>query len=175
ALREIPYAAVHVVVQAFEASAVPGARLDGFGFLIPGGERREILGSIWASSVFPDHVPPDTVMFRTMLGGWRRPDLADAGEAELAELARRELIEFCGLSADAKPVVQRVIRWKDAIPQYTAGHQDRVAAADTMQARCPGLFLSGNGLRGVAMLNCVAEGDRVAASVLAHLCSSLAG
>ena len=168
-LTEIPYAAVHVVVHAFDASAVPSGRLHGFGFLIPGGERRNILGSIWASSVFPVHVPDGSIMFRTMLGGIRRTDLAGASDEVLTAHAREELTRYCGLDPSAQPRFERVIRWENAIPQYTQGHDARVAAADTLQSRHPGLFLSGNGLRGVAMLNCVAEGDRVAEAVLQHL------
>ncbi len=169
ALREVPYVACHVVIHGFAASAVPHGKLDGFGFLIPGGEGRDVLGSIWASSVFPDHVPGGTVMFRTMLGGARRPDLADASEEELLSLARSELTAFCGLDPKAEPIVQRVIRWQSAIPQYNQGHQGLVDAADGLQSRFPGLFLSGNGLRGVAMLNCVAESERVADTVLKHV------
>ena len=168
-LSAIPYAAVHVIVHAFRADAVPTGRLHGFGFLIPGGERRNILGSIWASSVFPVHVPEDTVMFRTMVGGIRRPDLAAATNEELVDYAREELSTFCGLDRSAEPILQRVIRWEDAIPQYTQGHEDRVGAADALERKHSGLFLSGNGLRGVAMLNCVAEADRVAERVLQSL------
>ena len=171
ALSEIPYAAVHVVVHAFRAKAVPQGRLHGFGFLIPGTEERDLLGSIWASSVFPPHVPEGTVMFRSMVGGYRRPDLGAASDETLIDRVRAELSEFCGLDPKEEPLLQRVIRWDEAIPQYTQGHLERVAAADRFQAEYPGLYLSGNGLRGVAMLNCVAEGDRVAEQVLAGISS----
>ncbi len=171
ALSEIPYAAVHVVVHAFRADAVPHGRLHGFGFLIPGTEERDLLGSIWASSVFPPHVPEGTIMFRSMVGGYRRPDLGAASDDTLVERVRAELSEFCGVDPNTEPLLQRVIRWDEAIPQYTQGHLDRVAAADRFQAEHPGLFLSGNGLRGVAMLNCVAEGDRVAEQVLMSMSS----
>ena len=169
ALSEIPYAAVHVVVHAFSRDAIPNGKLHGFGFLIPGGERRDILGSIWASSVFPVHVPDNAVMFRTMIGGYRRPDLASLSNEELLIHARAELEAFCGLSPDAKPLLARVIRWDEAIPQYTKGHEARVETADAFESRNPGLFLSGNGLRGVAMLNCVAEADRTAERILQTL------
>ena len=169
ALTEIPYAAVHVVVHAFRADAVPNAKLHGFGFLIPGGEHRGILGSIWASSVFPAHVPTDCIMFRSMVGGFRRPELAAGSDEALLDGVRDELTTFCGLDRQAEPILQRVIRWDDAIPQYTVGHADRVAVANSFQSEHAGVFLSGNGLRGIAMLNCVAEGDRVAEQVLQHL------
>lgn len=166
ALSGIEYAAVHVVVHAFAADAVTGGRLHGFGFLIPGGEARSVLGSIWASSVFPDHVPENTVMFRTMVGGARRPDLAAADDETLIRHVREELSTFSGLDPAAKPLLERVIRWTEAIPQYTTGHHARVAAVDALQAQMPGLFVSGNGLRGVAMLNCVAEADRTGEQVV---------
>jgi oxygen-dependent protoporphyrinogen oxidase len=47
------------------------------------------------------------------------------------------------------------------------GHLDRLARIETAAQRHPGLFLSGNAYRGVAMGDCAEEGERVAAKVAA--------
>ncbi|MCC7380445.1 MAG: protoporphyrinogen oxidase [Deltaproteobacteria bacterium] len=161
-LRSIRYVPVVVVVHAFMRDAITGPA-EGFGFLAPNLEGREILGSIWASSVFRGHAPEGQVMLRTLLGGARRPELADGDDATLAARAKRELTALIGLRADAPPQLERVIRWPRAIPQYELGHGARVVAAEALEARTSGLFLGGNALRGVAMIQCVADADRVAA------------
>lgn len=166
-IGQIPYASIVVVVAGYSAAAVKRP-LDGFGFLIPNGEGRSILGAISASSVFPIHVPEGTVMLRTLLGGDRHPELMEKSDAELVHLARSELAQWVGLDPNAAPVVERVIRWPRGIPQYTLGHAQRVAAADALEAALPGLYLAGNAYRGVAMLNCVADADRVGARVVAR-------
>jgi oxygen-dependent protoporphyrinogen oxidase len=164
-LAEIRYASVAVVVQAFRSEAVR-RDVDGFGFLIPDRERREILGSIWASTVFPVHAPEGTVMFRTILGGARRPEHAEGDDATLAARARAELTRQLDLDPAARPLLERVIRWPAGIPQYELGHAGRVAAADAVEGAMPGVFLGGNGLRGVALLSCVADAERMAERVL---------
>ena len=52
ALSAIPYSPVSVVALGYDKAAL-GNPLDGFGFLIPRGEKRKILGALWDSSVFP--------------------------------------------------------------------------------------------------------------------------
>ncbi len=163
----VPYAPIAVVVQGFDAAAAPA--LDGFGFLAPHVEARPVLGSIWASSVFPEQVPKDTIMFRTMVGGARNADLARGSDDDIRRHVRAELEQHCGLAADATPRLERIIRWPDAIPQYEVGHAERVAAVDALEREVPGLFVTGNAFRGVALLTCVADAERVAGRVVEAL------
>lgn len=166
--EEVPYADIAVVVHGFRASEV-GHGLDGFGFLAPHGEGRRILGSIWASTVFPVHVPEGCLMFRTLLGGWRNAEAAQGSDADLLARAKAELAALGCVPDSATPVLQRVIRWPKGIPQYTRGHAERVAAADGVESELPGIFVGGNGFRGVAMLACVADAQKVADRVVSFL------
>jgi oxygen-dependent protoporphyrinogen oxidase len=63
----------------------------------------------------------------------------------------------------------RVFDWPRGIPQYTLGHGDRVAAIEAATLALPGLWLTGNGYRGVGVNDCVRDGRRVAAGVLQSL------
>lgn len=168
AIAGIPYAPVAVVILAYPAAAL-ARPLDGFGFLAPHIEARTILGSIWASSVFPAHVPEGRVMLRTMVGGARRPELVGLDDQSLLALVQAELVALVGLRPGADPLFQRILRWDRAIPQYVLGHAERVAAADRVEAAVPGLLISGNAFRGVAMIACIADADRVAARAVAHV------
>jgi oxygen-dependent protoporphyrinogen oxidase len=164
-IAEIVYAPIAVIVQGWKRAAL-GHALDGFGFLAPDIEARRVLGSIWASSVFPAHVPEDSVMLRTMIGGRRHPELVELDDAAIFAAARAELIALMGIAPDAQPIYQRVIRWPRGIPQYDIGHTTRVAAADALEKRVPGVFLSGNAFRGVAMIACIVEAEKVATRVV---------
>ncbi len=167
-LKSIEYAPIAVVVQVFRREQVM-RDTKGFGFLAPHLEKRQILGTIWASSVFPEHSPSDLVMFRSMVGGARSRDLVDRSEQELLQLTQQELKELVGLADDAQPVIHQVLKWQKGIPQYNLGHQKVVDAADSIQKSWPGIYLTGNGLRGVSMLNCVKEADDLAEKVLGKL------
>lgn len=168
ALRQINYANVTVVVHGFQAQDL-GRSLDGFGFLVPNGEGRQILGSIWASTVFAGHAPDGTVMLRTLLGGARHPEYAEGDDEALSERVLLELRTIMGLGQDVRPSFRRVIRWPAGIPQYELGHLDRVRAVDRAERDVPGLFIAGNAVRGVAMVQCVKEAERVASGVVKHL------
>ena len=62
---------------AFHARALggrPGAP-NGFGFLVPRGERPRILGALWDSSVFPgERAPSGKILLRVMIGGALDPE-----------------------------------------------------------------------------------------------------
>lgn len=167
AIGTIPYAPVGVVVQAFRKKDIAPS-LDGFGFLAPHREGRRVLGSLFASTIFPAHAPTGTVMLRTLLGGMRSPGVTLGDDEDLLRTAREELGVLIGLSKDARPILEKVIRWDRAIPQYVLGHLGRVAAAESLEARFPGLFISGNAFRGVAMASCVADANRSADRILDH-------
>lgn len=171
-LGEVPYASVAVVVHAYDKEALQDKRylnmvgeIEGFGHLAPHCEGRRSLGAVWASSVFAEHAPWGKALFRTMIGGARSEALAMLPKSELIQIAHAELCELVGLNPEAIPEIAEVVRWPRGIPQYNLGHHARVAAADEIEARMPGVFVSGNGFRGVAMIDCIAQAARVAEAV----------
>lgn len=147
----IAYAPVAVVHLGFEPGALPPP--DGFGFLIPTVERRRVLGVIHTSSTFPWRAEGGRVLLTCMVGGAKRPDLVELDEAALVTLAREELRELTGITAE--PSFTEVIPWKRGIPQYNVGHLARLAAIDEGVARLPGLHLLGNAYKGVGITDCI--------------------
>ena len=74
-LSGIYYPSISVVCLGYRQDRIADS-LDGFGFLIPSGEGRKILGTLWDSSIFPNRAPEGYVLLRSMLGGVRRSELA---------------------------------------------------------------------------------------------------
>ena len=165
ALRDIPTVRVAVVMTGY-ASADPFHHpTKGFGFLVPGREKRDILGTIFCDSTFPGQAPAGSTLLRTLVGGARNGHLVDLADAELLPLVRRELA--AALGGDPQPNFVRIMRHDVAIPQYTLGHLDRLAAIRTSAARLEGLALAGNGYRGIALNACVTEARSAAAALAA--------
>ncbi len=159
----IPYAPVAVVAIAYAAKdlRVP---LDGFGYLTPGRERRDVLGVQWCSSIFPEkRSPPGTFLLRAMCGGVFRPEMVTWPDDRLLAAVRAELAVT--LKIDAVPVFHHLVRWERAIPQYHVGHLDRVGQIDARLADHPGLYLTGNAFRGVAMNDCTENAEALAARI----------
>jgi oxygen-dependent protoporphyrinogen oxidase len=159
----IVYAPIAVVNLGFAPGSTPAP--DGFGFLVPGLEKRRLLGAIHASTVFPFRAEGGRVLYTCMVGGARRPELVGLDEESLVALAREELKELAGVTAT--PSFTEVVRWTRGIPQYNLGHLERVAAIDAALKRLPGLHLTGNAYKGVGINDCIRNAFALGDALLA--------
>jgi len=162
-LGEIPYPALSVVCFGYRKQRV-GKVLDGFGFLIPSKEQRDVLGTIIDSNVFSGRAPEDSVLLRSMVGGARKPELALLPEEQLIDRVKSDLQDILGLRAE--PDFIRVFRHERAIPQYVVGHAARLEAIDEQLQRHPGLVLTGNAFKGVSLNDCVVNAWKTAQTLV---------
>ncbi len=166
---EISYNRIAVVALGYKQADCPNTP-DGFGYIAPQNTRRDVLGVQWCSAIFPDRAPPGFVLWRALCGGVTRADVFDWDDETLTKAVHTEMKLAMGVRGE--PVFQRIVRWPRAIPQYNIGHLDRVAKIEAATAKHPGLFLTGNAYRGVAMGDCAEQGELVAARVAAFLNSA---
>jgi oxygen-dependent protoporphyrinogen oxidase len=158
----IPYNRVAVAALGFRRADVP-MPLDGFGFIAPEADRRDLLGVQWCSSIYPARCPDDCVLLRALCGGWHRADMLDRSDDQLLASLRAEL--RLTMNITATPVFHRIVRWDRAIPQYVLGHLDRVARIASHLTRHPGLYLGGNAYHGVALNDCAERGSILAETI----------
>jgi oxygen-dependent protoporphyrinogen oxidase len=72
--------------------------LDGFGMLVPPVEDElDILGTIFASTLFPDRTPDGHVLLTTFVGGARAPDQATTETSVLQPTVERDLERLLGV------------------------------------------------------------------------------
>ncbi len=154
-LAAVPYASSAAVVVAYRRSDV-GHPLQGSGFVVPRQEGRTMTACTWASSKWPGRAPADHVLLRAYVGGTRDPGALDRGDDALLSTVERELGAI--LEVHGRPVMVRVYRWACSNPQYEVGHLVRVRTIERMILRHPGLFVTGAGLRGVGVADCIADG-----------------
>ena len=165
-LRSIPYASSIVVNVGYRRDAVAHP-LDGFGAVVPLVEGRSILAVSFTSVKFPGRAPSDSVLFRVFVGGATQPHLLDLDDQAVGELVKRELRELLGASGE--PALMEIARHPRAMPQYTIGHLDRVAAIRDRVSEHPGLELAGNAYSGVGIPDCIRSGQEAAEALLASL------
>jgi oxygen-dependent protoporphyrinogen oxidase len=158
ALAAIVYPPVAVVASAYRRSDVAHP-LDGFGFLAPKKENPPILGSLFSSTMFAHRAPEGTVLLTTFVGGRRNPELALAAEGDIAANVQQALARYVGA---AIPLWSVVTRWPQAIPQYTIGHRERIAAVERAEAGAPGLYFCANWRGGVSVGDCIKSGHAMA-------------
>ncbi len=165
-LAQIPAAPVVVVALGFGIYDIR-QRLDGFGFLVPPAEPLRMLGCLWSSATFAHRAPAGRALLRVMLGGPTDASVLDLPDDRLVRLVLSELDRTLGLRGS--PDMVRIIRWPTGIPQYTVGHGERLARIGRELQALPGLHLAGNGYRGIALNDCVANAGLTADAVLAGL------
>jgi protoporphyrinogen/coproporphyrinogen III oxidase len=163
---DIPYASAGTVVLAFRREDVEHP-LSGSGFVVPRVEASGILAATWLSSKWPQRAPEGRVLMRAFVGGTRDPDALEHTDDQLAARAIAALTPLLGIRA--QPIFSRVYRFARANAQHEVGHLARIAAIDRALARHPGLFLTGSGLRGVGIPDCIADARATAQQVTTWL------
>jgi oxygen-dependent protoporphyrinogen oxidase len=158
-LKEIYYPPVVMVFFGVEKDTF-AADLEGFGFLIPGTEKRKILGTLWNSSVFSGRAPEGFHLLTNFVGGSRSAELFEKTDEELVEIVYQELREILGLKE--KPAFVHLKRWSRAIPQYNLGHEKTEKAIEDFSAKMRGIFFCSNFYKGISVGDCVKNAYRTA-------------
>lgn len=161
----IPYASTATIAMAFPRAMMSG--IEGFGFIVPRAEQRELIAATWTSLKWPHRAPADQLLVRCYVGGVGREDILQLDDAALTAKVRSELAALCGIRVE--PSYTEVNRWWRAMPQYTLGHLDRLAQLDAAVSRYPGLVLTGAGYRGVGIPDCIRDGATAAERVVQDL------
>jgi oxygen-dependent protoporphyrinogen oxidase len=152
ALAKIPYVSMGMLFLGFDQSQIQHS-MDGFGFLVPSKESKELAGAIWNSAIFPNRAPEGKALFTLFVGGGRNP-FANQEEAETAaEAAKRQFKKLMGVSGDAD--FEHLYFWPQAIPQYEMEHPVILAELKATEAAVPGLHFVGNYRNGVSVGDCV--------------------
>ena len=165
-LEMIPYASTATIAMAYSAEHVAGA-VEGFGFIVPRIEGRDLIAATWTSLKWPHRAPAGQVLIRCYVGGVGREAILQMTDTDLVARVRAELSVLCGITAT--PTFVEVNRWWKAMPQYTLGHLDRLTQLDAALSRYPGLVLTGAGYRGVGIPDCIRDGALAADQIVRHL------
>jgi oxygen-dependent protoporphyrinogen oxidase len=165
-LEQIPYASLSVICCGYERERISHP-LDGFGYLNARKEGRSTLGTLWDSSMFENRAPDGKVLLRSMAGGACLPGLITIPDGLLLSRVEDDLRLIMGI--EAAPSFVRIFRHGQAIPQYIAGHGERLDRLAGLAAGHPGLLLTGNAFRGVGLNDCVASSQRAVDQAMAFL------
>lgn len=165
-LDGIPYASTATIALAYEAAAV-GSSVQGFGFVVPRVEGRDLLAATWTSLKWPHRAPSDRLLARCYVGGVGREEILALSDDDLIKRVQGDLTSICGLAAAPRYV--EVNRWPNAMPQYRLGHLSRIDQIETALDRFRGLFLTGAGYRGVGIPDCIRDAGSTADRIVRFL------
>jgi protoporphyrinogen/coproporphyrinogen III oxidase len=156
----VPYVSTATVALGWRRADVRHP-LAGSGFVVARKHNTlRITACTWVSSKWESRAPDGMVLLRAFIGSVHDPHAADLGDAELIEIAVREVSRVLGIGAP--PVLGRAWRWRNAGAQHTVGHAARMTGLAARLRSLPGLWVAGSGFESIGIPDCVANGRRVA-------------
>jgi protoporphyrinogen/coproporphyrinogen III oxidase len=163
-LQSIPHASTATVSLAYsDLDRSP----EGYGFVVPRVEQRDLIAATWSSQKWPGRAPPGQVLVRGYVGGTGREWVLEADDDSLIRLVRAELSSMAGIAG--RPFHAEVHRYPEGMPQYTVGHRARVERIRAELVGWPALAVTGAAYGGVGIPDCIADATGTAGTVLAAL------
>lgn len=153
-LESIPASSLAVINFGYRTSVL---KYSGFGYLVPSQAKQKLLGVIWDSSAFPQqNKNSQQTRLTAMLGGSHHPGLDACSDSTLIEIALKEL--HAHIKINSIPDHIHIKRARNAIPQYTVGHQARLRDIEDELKKMPAkINLLGNGFYGISVNDCIAQ------------------
>lgn len=165
-LDTIEYASTTTVNLVYPRDAIAHP-LDGFGFVVPAIEKRDILACTFASVKYEGRAPHDKALMRAFVGGAMAPEKFAMDDRETLSAVKRELSELIGVQREPEQTL--ITRHPRSMPQYHVGHMARVDRIESTVARHDCLELAGNAYRGTGIPDCVRSANEAATRLFSQL------
>lgn len=141
-----------------------GIKLDAFGGLISSKDKRNVLGVLFPSAIFPNRAPEGGALLSVFMGGINRKDLISLSDAEIEKMVKNELKLL--MKVGAEPDLLRIHRYQNAIAQYDLKSDDRLAGIAAIEQKYPGLIIAGSVRDGIGMSDRVKQAKRLAEKLI---------
>ena len=151
-LNKIYYAPIALSGFIFDKSSFE-KKPEGFGYLIPSAENKEILGVLFESNIFPNRCGPDQILIRVMAGGARHPNILERSREEILKAALEEIQNQFPFKN--KPIETFFIPIHKAIPQYDIQYTEIKTRIVNKLQKYSNLHLVANYWKGVAFNDCI--------------------
>jgi oxygen-dependent protoporphyrinogen oxidase len=158
-LAAIPYSSAVLAMLVYNQSALAHA-LDGFGFLVPPGERQTIAAATWVKTKFPSRIADGLVALRAFVVGSRAEELSIAPKDLVLHAVRQDFARL--MNVQAEPVFHTIYSWPKSMPQYVVGHEARINRMLAALKSHSGLSLTGNYFDGVGIPDAIRRAKQVA-------------
>ncbi|MBC1921179.1 protoporphyrinogen oxidase [Listeria grayi] len=147
-----------------EKAALP----QGTGYLVARTANYASTACTWVQEKWPHMVPEGKMLLRGFVGKSGDTWLETATDEQIIQKVLTDYQEMMGLTA--QPLFAEVSRMEHAMPQYTIGHLEKLAALEAnLAANYPGIYYTGMSLTGVGIPDCIANAQTASHEVVRYL------
>ncbi|MGN7477901.1 protoporphyrinogen oxidase [Solibacillus silvestris] len=172
-MQQVPdmnYATIATVTMAFEEGSMQKYE-DALNFFVSRNSDFAITSCTWSHRKWDNVSPEGHDLLRVYIGRVGDESIVELSDSEIEKIVLQDLERAIGL--DTQPLLTVVARWKEAMPQYTIGHEARMS---TMKAQFykefPHVYLAGSSYEGISIPDCVLQGKDAAEKVINQLVES---
>ena len=122
------------------------------------------MGCTFASLKFEGRAPENTVLMRVFLGADAVKQIKTQGESAVLEKVLEELNPILGLRN--RPIVHHWASYEASMSYFRPGHLSQASRLESKAAEYKGLYLAGNGLKGVGIPDTIAAGQAAAEKII---------
>ncbi|MGM9987758.1 MAG: protoporphyrinogen oxidase [Bacillaceae bacterium] len=165
--ESIPSTSVANVGLAFKESDIQKIA-NGTGFVVSRKSEYTFTACTWTNKKWPHTTPEGYALLRCYLGKPGDELILDSSDEELVNIALNDLRQVMDINVE--PLFSVVTRWKEAMPQYTVGHKERLAAMhEYVNKNLPGIFIAGSSYEGTGLPDCISQGEKAAANIIKYI------
>ena len=115
-----------------------------------------------------NRAPKKGALITLFLGGVRKDYINDFTDEEIKKLVEKETLDLMQLK-EFEPDMFKIIRHKQAIPQYGADSGERFETVQEIENKYKGLLIGGNLKDGIGMADRVKQGTDLAKRILTEV------
>lgn len=162
--KNMPATSVANVAMAFPKSAIK-QDIEGTGFVVSRNSDFRITACTWTHKKWVGSTPEGYALLRCYVGKPDDQGAVNLSDEEIIKIVLNDLNKTMNITE--KPLFHVVSRWKNAMPQYTVGHKERMKSVkESLDKDIPGVYLAGSSFEGVGIPDCIDQGIGAVKKVL---------
>ncbi|MEG9296267.1 protoporphyrinogen oxidase [Mangrovibacillus sp. Mu-81] len=166
-LKEMPATSVATVSMGFSQSAIT-ENMNGNEYIVSRNSDYSITACTWTHKKWPHAAPEGKVLIRCYLGKSGDETIVDLSDDQIQQIVLEDLEKIMNL--EGEPDFTVVTRYKDSMPQYTVGHQERTKSLyRDLEAELPGVFIAGSSFEGLGIPECIEQGEKVVRKAIQYM------
>lgn len=167
-MNEMPnmnYATIATVTMAFKKNQQKTDKHNAMTFFVSRNSDYAITTCTWCNHKWNNVVPDGYDLFRVYIGRVGDEAIVELSDTAIENTVLNDLKKSIGIVGSPEFTV--VSRWKQAMPQYTVGHEMRMdQVKNSLYEQFPNIRLVGSSYEGISIPDCVSQGKNVATEML---------